>query len=106
MKTDPIDTSTCCICGAFIDSDAVTPSDALSMDHVPPKQFYPKELRIDRNPNLWRVPTHKRCNEDYREDEEYFYHAMYAVVLKNNKKWVNRSIVISIAAGTSRKHQQ
>jgi len=50
------------------------------MDHVPPKQFYPKELRTARSPNLWRAPTHKRCNESYRYDEEYFYHAMYYVV--------------------------
>lgn len=54
------------------------------MDHVPPKQFYPKSLRTKLNLNLWVVPTHKRCNEDYREDEEYFYHAMSPIVGKNN----------------------
>jgi len=78
--------STCCLCGDPIESDGATPDDALSMDHVPPKQFYPKEFRIDRNPNLWLAPTHRRCNEDYRKDEEYFYHAMYGVVQKNNQQ--------------------
>jgi hypothetical protein len=86
VNRGPIDTSTCCLCGDPIESDAATPGDALSMDHVPPKQFYPKELRIDRNPDLWLTPTHRRCNEGYRKDEEYFYHAMYAVVRKNNEQ--------------------
>ena len=86
MTTTAIDTSTCYLCGEPIDRNALTPEDALSMDHVPPKQFYPKDLRTDRSPNLWLAPTHKRCNEDYRKDEEYFYHAMYSIVGKNNQE--------------------
>ncbi len=54
------------------------------MDHVPPKQFHPKQTRNETNPNLWTVPTHKRCNAEYREDEEYFYHAAYPLVQKTN----------------------
>ncbi|MGA2797059.1 MAG: hypothetical protein ABSE63_05750 [Thermoguttaceae bacterium] len=86
MKTGAIDMSICCLCGKPIDSNAAIPDDALSMDHVPPKQFYPKELRRDRNLNLWLAPTHKHCNEDYRKDEEYFYHAMYGIVQKNSQQ--------------------
>jgi hypothetical protein len=56
----------------------------LSMDHVPPRQFFPKQLRKAENLNLQLAPSHKKCNEDYREDEEYFYHSMYPIVAKNN----------------------
>lgn len=56
------------------------------MDHVPPRAFFPKELRTAENPNLSVAPTHRRCNEHYREDEEYFYHYMYALVGKINPR--------------------
>ena len=74
----------CCLCGEPISADPVEPNDTLSWDHVPPKQFYPKETRATANPNLWRVPTHKRCNGEYRMDEEYFYHAIYPLVRNAN----------------------
>jgi len=54
------------------------------MDHVPPKQFYPQELRSQKQLNLWVAPTHRECNERYRADEEYFYHSMYTLVAKLN----------------------
>lgn len=54
------------------------------MDHVPPKQFYLKEIRSEQALQLWKVPTHVRCNSDYREDEEYFFHAVYPLVRKGN----------------------
>jgi hypothetical protein len=54
------------------------------MDHVPPKQFFPAEVRKSQSPNLWVVPTHKRCNEGYREDEEYFYHSLSLLVQNGN----------------------
>ena len=59
--------------------------DALSTDHVPPKQFYPKSIRIEENLNLWVTPTHKRCNGDYKKDEEYFYHSLYPLVANANQ---------------------
>jgi hypothetical protein len=74
----------CCLCGSRISANPVDPNDALSWDHVPPKQFYPKEMRATANPNLWLVPTHKRCNGDCRMDEEYFYHAVYPLVQNGN----------------------
>jgi hypothetical protein len=74
----------CCLCGQEILSSPASTLDELSMDHVPPRQFYPKELRRTQELNLWVVPTHRRCNESYRKDEEYFYHAMAAVVKTNN----------------------
>ena len=44
----------------------------LSMDHVPPRQFYMKQIRATQNLNLDVAPSHKNCNEAYKEDEEYF----------------------------------
>ena len=52
----------CCLCGHPILANPANPDDAFSSDHVPPKQFYVKEIRSAQNPNLWVVPTHKRCN--------------------------------------------
>ncbi len=94
-----MDTNICCLCGHQIDSNVTSPEDALSMDHVPPKQFYPRELRIHKSPNLWKAPTHKRCNNDYREDEEYFYHAMYGIVQKNNPQ-MGQTILSDLARRT------
>jgi hypothetical protein len=51
----------------------------LSDDHVPPKAFYPKDIRDGLN--LQTAPPHKKCNEDYRKDEEYFQHAFLVEVL-------------------------
>jgi hypothetical protein len=96
-----IDTSMCYLCGGAIDRNASSPEDALSMDHVPPKQFHPKSLRSDRSPNLWLAPTHKRCNEDYRKDEEYFYHAMYSIVGNNNQE-MGQQILADFARRTHR----
>lgn len=66
----------CYLCGKSIAKGQ------LSYDHVPPKAFYPEDIRAGLN--LQTAPTHKSCNEDYREDEEYFQHALFVEVL--NKK--------------------
>jgi len=70
----------CYLCGNLIDAEKPT------RDHVPPQQFFPKELRVERNLNLWVAPTHNKCNEDYREDEEYFYATMFSAVARGNPK--------------------
>ncbi len=78
--------SICSLCGGSILANPVNPAESLSMDHVPPKQFYPKEMRASASPKLWCVPKHRRCNGQYREDEEYFYHASYPLMEKNNRE--------------------
>ncbi len=78
MRTTGYSANSCYLCGNSIDAAQ------LSWDHVPPLQFFPKQLRAERNLNLWVAPTHKRCNEDYRKDEEYFYHVMSAPVGRGN----------------------
>jgi hypothetical protein len=68
----------CCLCGGLGADD-----DKITREHVPPKQFFPKELRAGLN--LWVVPTHRSCNSKHQADEEYFYHALYPLVAKLNR---------------------
>ena len=77
MKPASYDNTICCLCGEPITCRDSESDYALSMDHVPPRQFYPKSTRKEKNLDLWVVPTHRRCNGDYKNDEEYFYHALY-----------------------------
>ena len=72
-------TDVCCLCGK-----PATEEDPITREHVPPKQFYPKSLRSGLN--LWVVPTHKSCNNKYKADEEYFYHALYPLVANANPR--------------------
>jgi hypothetical protein len=77
--------SICYLCGKAIDptkpkSDPM----GLSWDHVPPKQFYPKQIRETQNLNLDSASSHKICNESYKNDEEYFYHSLYPIVAMNS----------------------
>jgi hypothetical protein len=62
----------------------------LSDEHVPPKAFYPKDIR--EGLNLQTAPSHKKCNEDYRKDEEYFQHAFLVEVL-NKRPSITQHLV-------------
>jgi len=59
----------CYLCGRAI-------TGRVSRDHVPPKQLYAKALRRNHPLSLCRLPTHKACNNAYKDDEEYFVHAL------------------------------
>ncbi len=74
----------CYLCGESIEDSPEDTGLELSMDHVPPRQFYPKAIRQQEDLNLELAPSHKKCNEDYRKDEEYFYHSLYPLVAENN----------------------
>jgi hypothetical protein len=64
------DESTICyLCGTEIKED-------VSRDHVPPKQFYAKSIRIEHSPNLFTLPVHQSCNIAYQKDEDYFVHSI------------------------------
>lgn len=78
--------SICYLCGDIIQETREDAKMAISMDHVPPKQFFPKKLRTTMNSNLQVAPSHKKCNEDYKKDEEYFYTCMYSAVNRYNPK--------------------
>ncbi len=71
-----MDSTACHICGKDISKED------LSLEHVPPKAFYPNNIRDGLN--LWTVPAHKSCNESYRKDEEYFQHSLLIEVLNQN----------------------
>lgn len=55
----------CYLCGKELDQE-------ISRDHVPPKQFYPRNIRKDFSPNLFTLPVHITCNKQYQSDEDYF----------------------------------
>ncbi|HUU16350.1 MAG TPA: hypothetical protein VMW72_04305 [Sedimentisphaerales bacterium] len=70
-------TKICYLCGKPIKGKS-------SDDHIPPKQFYPKEIRESENLNLQLAPSHGQCNNDFKDDEEYFYTSLYPLVVKYN----------------------
>src|SRR5437868_6634938 len=70
----------CSLCGEPVSENSVDSEDSLTDEHVPPKQFYPKAIRSELREGLWKVPSHRRCNKDYKLDEEYFYHYYYPLV--------------------------
>lgn len=63
----------CYLCGNELE-------DGTDRDHVPPKQFYAKNLRKMHNPNLLTLPVHAVCNKMYQSDEDYFVHSIGPLV--------------------------
>lgn len=63
-----------------------------SDDHVPPKQFYPKEIRESENMSLQLAPSHGQCNNNFKDDEEYFYTSLYPLVDKYNPEMAAKII--------------
>lgn len=55
----------CYLCGLDLSGD-------IDRDHVPPKQFYAKEIREKHVLNLLTLPVHSACNKSYQKDEDYF----------------------------------
>lgn len=64
----------CHLCGKSIAKED------FSKEHLPAKQFFPKEIRIQENLNLLTIPSHWECNEGYSKDEEHFYFSLYPIV--------------------------
>ena len=63
-------TRVCYLCGLPLGGD-------IGSDHVPPRQFYAKKFRKNLNmSSLLTVKVHRRCNEDFGKDEEYFVRAL------------------------------
>lgn len=56
----------CHLCGKLITEDK-------TREHVPPRQFFLSRIMKNEKVNLLSLPTHKRCNEKYQLDEEYFF---------------------------------
>lgn len=74
----------CYLCGNLIGPNVKDDHMKISKDHVPPKQFFPKQIRTEENLNLKVVPSHKKCNNIYKDDEDYFYHSLYPLVANVN----------------------
>ena len=55
----------CYLCGQQLTSPT-------SVDHVPPRQLYTKEIRKSHSPNLLTIEVHKDCNTSFQYDEDYF----------------------------------
>jgi len=60
---------TCYLCGKPHDGK-------YNRDHVPPKQFFTKELLRKHNLNLFWLPTHESCNKSFQHDEGYFVYSL------------------------------
>ena len=63
-------------------------------DHVPPKQFYAKNIRKIHNLNLFTLPTHISCNMSYQKDEDYFVYSLAPLTIgsySGNAIWVDIS---------------
>jgi len=61
--------------------------DAYSDDHVPPLIFYPSEMRemLSRENRFPTLPTHKKCNNSYGDDETYFVRVLTTMVADKNE---------------------
>ncbi len=78
--------SVCYLCGNAIDRSSRDAGMKLSNDHIPPKQFFPQLLRKKVHLNLDVAPSHKKCNNAYKDDEDYFYHSLYPLVANSNPR--------------------
>src|SRR5438874_1343550 len=75
----------CALCGKPIIDDPGDPEEAETDEHVPARQFFPKAMRSQLRGSLWKVPSHKRCNQAHKLDEEYFLHYFYPLVAAQNE---------------------
>jgi len=66
----------CYLCGELLGNE-------VDKDHVPPKQFYARELRIKYSPNLFTLPVHSSCNKSYQKDEDYFVHSIGPLAMES-----------------------
>lgn len=64
----------CHLCGKAIDYDVTAGDLQKTEEHIPPKQFFPKQMRGDIRGQLLKLPSHKGCNGSFKLDEEYFIH--------------------------------
>lgn len=78
----------CSLCGEQIRTKA-----ELSVEHVPPKLFYPKALQGTIRERFWTVPSHQMCNEAHKLDEEYFYHSLMPLVLNENAEGMGKVLL-------------
>jgi hypothetical protein len=74
----------CVLCGEPILEHPADPEMVRSDEHAVAKQFYPESIRRGLRKPLWTVPSHRKCNNACKADEEYFYHRYYPLVWARN----------------------
>lgn len=94
---------TCYLCGNPVEHSPRDGEMRLSRDHIPPRQFFPQPLRKQVNPNLDVAPSHKKCNNAYKDDEDYFYASLYTLVANGNSRMAN--VIFSDFVRRSKKQQ-
>lgn len=78
-------TLVCCLCGKAIDASIKRGPNRKTDEHILPKQFYPKSIRLQEKLNLWSCAhSHDKCNNGYEKDETYFYHSLCLLVANGN----------------------
>jgi hypothetical protein len=75
----------CANCGEPILDNPTDPEDACDDEHVVAKQFFPKAMRSGLREPLWVVPSHRRCNQSNKLNEEYFFHYFFPLVAAQNE---------------------
>jgi hypothetical protein len=75
----------CALCGEPILEYPDDPEMVRSEEHAVAKQFYPEVIRPELRDPLWTVPSHRRCNNGVKADEEYFYHRFAPLVMASNE---------------------
>jgi hypothetical protein len=71
----------CYLCGQVIMHD-----EAWDRDHVPPRRLFGKRALRSLHTQLDWLPTHVRCNQSYRADEEYAITALAPIALTHDRE--------------------
>ena len=69
----------CYLCG-----NKLADGENISLDHVPPKQFFPSSIRKNVNLELFTLPTHVSCNKSYQKDEDYFVNSLGPLAMNSS----------------------
>jgi len=69
----------CYLCG-----NRLANGESISLDHVPPRQFFPSSIRKNANLKLFTLPTHDSCNKSYQKDEDYFVNSLGPLAMNSS----------------------
>jgi len=94
-KIKSCSTKVCYLCGLPLGKET-------DKDHVPPKQFFGKQIREQHDLNLLTKPTHPACNKSFKGDEEYFKHSLSSLSLDTPSGW---AIGLDIADAARKGHE-
>lgn len=92
----------CALCGEPILKHPDDPEMVRSDEHAVAKQFYPSPIRRELRERLWTVPSHKRCNNGVKPDEENFTTATTSWCGRGTRRWRGCCSMISPAGPSGR----